>query len=308
MAVTAEHYLSIGAKLGEGPLWHAGALWFTDIKSRRIYRHVPGQRQAEHWSAPAQVGWVQPLADGLMLAGLQSGLSRFDPATGQFGPPLAVEPDRPNNRLNDSTVDARGRLWFGSMDDAERAPTGMLYRADGDGIGVVARGIVITNGPALTPDARTLYHCDTVAGTILACDVEEDGALANERLFAAVDTATQGHPDGPVVDAVGFLWVAFYGGWCVRRYAPDGSQVAEVRLPVANVTKIVIGGPDGRTAYATTAAKGLSPADLASQPLAGDVFVFDAGVAGQPAYPVTALPEPVQISPASPPVPAPESR
>ena len=68
-----------------------------------------------------------------------------------------------------------------------------------------------------------------------------------------------------------------------------GRLVAEVRLPVANVTKIAIGGADGRTAYATTAAKGLSDADRAEQPLAGDLFAFDAGVAGQPAYAVAAF-------------------
>jgi sugar lactone lactonase YvrE len=204
-----------------------------------------------------------------------------------FGPPLAIEADRPGNRLNDATVDAKGRLWFGSMDDAERAPSGRLYRADSGGVTPVVDGIPITNGPALSPDARTLYHCDTLKGTILACDVADDGTLSGARVFAQVDCATQGHPDGPVVDADGHVWVAFFGGWCIRRYAPDGRQVAEVRLPVANVTKIAIGGPDGRTAYATTAAKGLSDAERAAQPMAGDVFAFDAGVAGQTAHRVT---------------------
>ena len=258
-----------------------GTLWFVDIKRHRLYAHRDGTPLRE-WQAPAQIGWVQPAGNGGLIAGLQTGLSRFDPATGTFGTPLPVEPDRPGNRLNDATVDAAGRLWFGSMDDAEEAPSGRLYRADTAGIAPVADGIVITNGPALSPDGRTLYHCDTMKGLVLACDVTDDGSLANQRLFARVDCATQGHPDGPIVDAEGHVWVGFFGGWCVRRYAPDGRQVAEIRFPVANVTKIAIGGPDGRTAYATTAAKSLSEADRAAQPLAGDVFAFDAGVQGQP--------------------------
>ena len=49
---------------------------------------------------------------------------------------------------------------------------------------------------------------------------------------------------------------------------------------MANITKIAFGGPDLRTAYATTAAKGLSPRERAEQPLAGALFAFDPGVAG----------------------------
>jgi D-xylonolactonase len=48
----------------------------------------------------------------------------------------------------------------------------------------------------------------------------------------------------------------------------------EVRFPCANVTKLAFGGPDLRTAYATTARKGLSDAELAAQPLAGGLFTF----------------------------------
>ncbi|TCP98575.1 sugar lactone lactonase YvrE [Sphingomonas sp. PP-F2F-A104-K0414] len=282
-----ERVLGVGATLGEGPLWLDDALWFVDIKQHKVHRFDPATGDHRTWTAPAQVGWVQPMADGGMLAGLQTGLHRFDPADGSFTHLHAVEPDAPGNRLNDSTVDAAGRLWFGSMDDGESTASGLIYRADADGVAPVVDGIVITNGPAVSPDGTTLYHCDTLAGTIHACTIGDDGSLRDTRVFAAVDVATQGYPDGPIVDAEGHVWVSFYGGWCVRRYAPDGTQVAEVRLPVSNVTKIAIGGADGRTAYVTTASKGLSDEDRARQPLAGDVFTFDAGVAGQPAYEIT---------------------
>lgn len=284
-----ERVLGVGATLGEGPLWLDDALWFVDIKQHKVHRFDPASGDHRTWTAPAQVGWVQPMADGGMLAGLQTGLHRFDPTDGSFTHLHAVEPDAPGNRLNDSTVDATGRLWFGSMDDGESAASGLIYRADADGVAPVVDGIVITNGPAVSPDGATLYHCDTLAGTIHACTIGDDGSLLDTRVFAAVDVATQGYPDGPIVDAEGYVWVSFYGGWCVRRYAPDGTQVAEIRLPVSNITKIAIGGPDGRTAYATTAAKGLSDEARALQPFAGDVFAFDAGVAGQPAHRVARI-------------------
>ena len=71
-----------------------------------------------------------------------------------------------------------------------------------------------------------------------------------------------------------------FAGWGVRRYDPSGRLIATMPMPVANITKIAFGGPDLRTAYATTASKGLSAAQLAAQPLAGALFAFDAGVAG----------------------------
>jgi sugar lactone lactonase YvrE len=59
-----------------------------------------------------------------------------------------------------------------------------------------------------------------------------------------------------------------------------------VRLPVANVTKIALGGPDLRTAYATTARGDLTEAALATQPLAGALFAFEVEVPGLPVPPV----------------------
>lgn len=292
MAVTdtVQRVLGVGATLGEGPLWHEDALWFVDIKQCQVHRFDPTTNAHRTWPAPAQIGWVQPMADGGMLAGLQTGLHRFDPDSGAFTFVVAPEPDLPGNRLNDSCVDPSGRLWFGSMDDAETLPSGRIYRADAAAIVPVVGDIVITNGPAISGDGRTLYHCDTLGGRIHACTVAEDGSLEDQQVFAHVDVGVDGHPDGPIVDADGHVWVAFFSGWCVRRYAPDGRQVAEVPLPVANVTKITIGGPDGRTAYATTASKGLSDRDREGQPCAGDIFAFDAGVTGQPAHRIARLP------------------
>ena len=56
----------------------------------------------------------------------------------------------------------------------------------------------------------------------------------------------------------------------------------EVRFPVANITKIAFGGDHLTVAYATTARKGLDMTALTAQPLAGDLFAFDPGVAGLP--------------------------
>jgi xylono-1,5-lactonase len=279
--------LSLGATLGEGPVWIAAdrALWFVDIKSLEIHRFTPSSGEHRRWPAPAQPGWVLPAQAGTLLAGLQTGVHRFDPASGGFELLHDPEPGRPGNRLNDATVDAHGRLWFGSMDDAETDGSGRLYRLhDGGAADSGLPPVAITNGPALSPDGRTLYHTDTLGRTIWRVAVAADGRLGTPAVFATIEDGA-GHPDGSTIDAEGCLWVGLFGGWGVRRYDPDGKLIRSVRLPVANVTKIAFGGDDLATAFATTARKGLDAAALAGQPLAGDLFAFDPGVRGLPIPP-----------------------
>ena len=273
---------NVGAELGEGPVWADDSLWFTDIKRRQIHVYHPATGARRSWEAPEQVGFVLPAQGGGFVAGLMSGLHHFDETTGGFAPIVEVEPERPNNRLNDGAVDPAGRLWFGTMDNGEAEKSGAFYRFErGAVIATGLEGIAITNGPALSPDGRLLYFVDTRAGTIGAADVAEDGTLGAARPFVRIDPA-DGFPDGPAVDSEGCLWIALYAGWEVRRFSPRGELLERVRFPVANITKIAFGGGDLRTAYATTARLHLKPDEIESQPEAGDLFEFRVEVPGLP--------------------------
>jgi len=269
--------------LGEGPLWWQSAVWFTDIKQKQVYRFDPASGQKQNWAAPSEVGFLAPLKNGHFIAGAKTGLYDFDPADGSFALIRSVEPNRPSNRLNDGAVDGSGRLWFGSMDDDEKASSGMLYRFHRGSLSPMDSGYIITNGPAFSPDGATLYHTDTLERRIYAFDLREDGSLANKRVFVTIEQGA-GFPDGPVVDSEGCLWTGLFGGWSARRYAPDGRLLENVAFPVANITKLAFGGPNLTTVYATTARKGLDAAALAGQPEAGGLFCFEAKVPGQPQF------------------------
>jgi xylono-1,5-lactonase len=274
--------LEVRAELGEGPVWveREAALWFVDIKGRRLHRWDPARREHRSWTAPQAPGFLAPRRAGGFLVGLKTGLHRFDPETGAFVRSGEVEPHLPANRLNDGCVSPEGALWFGSMHDPELEPSGALYRLGEDGRCVrLDEGYVITNGPAFSPDGRVFYHTDTAGRTVYAFDRPQPHLLAAKRVFVRIEEGA-GYPDGTTVDREGCVWIALWGGWGLRRYSPSGELLASVRLPCANVTKLAFGGADLRTAYITTACKGLTPEERSAQPLAGDLFSFEAPVPG----------------------------
>jgi sugar lactone lactonase YvrE len=285
MSGVPESVCAAQAILGEGPVWIDGALWFVDIKRRQVHRFDPAAPALRTWDAPGQVGWILPAENGAFLAGLQGGIYRFDPASGDFTLWRAVEADRPSNRLNDATTDCAGRIWFGTMDDSEAGVAGRFYRCDRGEIAETGLPpVAITNGPAVSPDGRLLYATDTLGKVIHVCDVAGDGSLANCREFVRFGEG-DGHPDGPIVDAEGCVWSAQFGGWQALRFAPDGQLLERVRFPVSNLTKLAFGGPDFATLYATSAQLHLRPDQLARQRLAGNVFAFAADVPGLPVVP-----------------------
>ena len=274
------------ALLGEGPIWLAETrtLWFVDIKRGQLHALMPQGGGRETFDVGGSPSFIVPLNDGALLVGNGGKLQRLE--RGVVVKTVA-EIDMPaHNRTNDATVGPDGVLWFGTMDDRERAPTGRVYRFDG-AVREAGGACTITNGPAISPDGRWLYHVDTLAGLIWRFDISGGAAeLRDGTVFVTIDPA-DGHPDGVTIDSEGCLWVGLWGGWCVRRYSVAGALLESVAVPCANVTKVAFGGDDLRTGYVTTARVGLSEEALAGQPDAGGLFAFDAPAAGLRAHAVS---------------------
>lgn len=271
----------LGAQLGEGPVWcpEEQALWFVDIKGGRVHRHIPATGACETFPVGGMPSFIVPVDSGGMLVGSQNGIFRFE--QGAIGEQIAAIDMPAHNRTNDATVDALGRLWLGTMDDDEALESGALYCLDRGRLHAMSASAIVTNGPAVSADARTLYFVDSAERRIWRHAIVEGPDISEPELFLQLAQA-DGHPDGVVLDSENCLWVALWDGWAVRRYAPDGTLLLQVDLPCARVTKIAFGGPDLRTAYVTTARTGLDEARLARQPLAGGLFAFDAPAPGRP--------------------------
>lgn len=274
----AELVLDAHANLGEGPLWdtRTGELLWVDIMVGIVHRFDPASSGDRAFDVGQPVGAVVPRSAGGYAFALRDGF-----AVGEAGAVTVVAPieaDRPDVRMNDGACDSRGRFWAGTMQLEHERGAGALFCLNATGEAeTMLTGVTISNGIAWSPDDTTMYFVDTTTRGIDAFDFNADtGTVAARRRLATIEESA-GHPDGLIVDAEGCIWVALWEGWGVRRYAPDGTLLAMVEIPVARVTKPAFGGDALDDLYVTTASPD-EPDD--AQPHAGGVFRARPGVRG----------------------------
>lgn len=238
----------------EGPRWHDGALWCSDVAAGRVLRFDAGGRATvvvDGLRRPSGLGW---LPDGrlLVVEGDARRILRDDGADG-----WRVHADLSGlvgHACNDMVVDGRGRAWVGNFGfdfeaGAEPAPTRLVAVGAGGHARLDGGGLVFPNGSAVTPDGGTLIVAETHARRLSAFDIADDGALSGPRTWAALDRAW---PDGIALDAEGAVWLASpptrellrvrEGGEVVERIATDDDAIA-----------CALGGDDRRTLFVLTA-------------------------------------------------------
>jgi sugar lactone lactonase YvrE len=274
----------IRALLGEGPLWSARsqAVYWVDIKGCMLHSYgFDGRLQS--WTMPDFLGWVIERKDQPgFVAGFRNLVAELTLSPFAIRERFKPEAKLTGNRLNDAKADAAGRIWFGSMDDAEKLPCGSLYRLDSDfSVHQVDRDYICANGPTFSADGKRIYHTDSLRNEIYQFDINDDGSLGNKRVFARFEAA-EGSPDGMTTDAEGFLWVALWGGWGIARFDPSGKRERFVRLPVSQVTSCCFAGENLDRLFVTSARIGLNPEQLRQEPHAGSFFEVEPGVTGLP--------------------------
>jgi sugar lactone lactonase YvrE len=277
----AQCVADVHAVLGEGPVWVAreAALYWVDIVGKKIFRLDSAGDRGE-WATPLRVGSIVPRASGGFIAGTDQGIAAIDLEANKFEVLLNPEQQLPGNRFNDGKVDRRGRFWAGTMDDRERESSGTLYAIEPDlSLSIVDDGYKVTNGPAFSPSGEVMYHSDSARQVTYAFDIDAGGKPSNRRTFLQFGPG-DGYPDGMTVDSEGCLWIAFWDGWCVRRYSPAGDWLETIKMPVQRPTSCAFGGPDFDRLYVTSARRDLDQAALAMQPNAGGLFLLCPGVRG----------------------------
>lgn len=272
------------ASLGETPLWdpQENLLYWVDITGRVLHRFDPATGNDTSAEMPDLVGAVALGARGIVLC-LRNRVAVCSSSGDQLSQwPEVFSGER--ERFNDARVDPHGRLWAGSMDIAERQPLGGLYVISGpDDIVRVAGDMVVSNGLDFTSDGAQLFHIDSYDRGIDHWWIREEplGIIVRQRLFEI--PARHGEPDGMVLDAEGTIWVALWGGGCIRRYDTGGRLLEHIAVPVSQPTGLTFGGPELRHLYFASAREGLSPAALEKEPLAGSLFYLETTTPGRPA-------------------------
>jgi sugar lactone lactonase YvrE len=250
----------------EGPRWHDGRLWFSEIGERNAVKSVSmkGELRVEVEVDDARgssgLGWTR---DGELLfvsMGRRQLLRRSrDGAVHLHADLGALSPWH----WNDMVVDGEGRAYVGGFGfdfDAEAAgrglesviadhPTARVACVQPDGsVSLAADDMHFPNGSVVTPDGMTLIVAETLAMRLTAFDIGARGALSNQRVWAELGAVV---PDGICLDADGAVWVADpIAGQCVR--VAEGGAVLEVIDTGLPCFACMLGGEDRRTLFMMT--------------------------------------------------------
>lgn len=255
--------ISTGHGLLEGPIWTPEGLLAADAIAGGVLRFTDSglvETVIEHRRGIG--GMALHSGGGLVISGrnvaVKGLVGSADTATHVL---RENDPDNGVVGYNDLTVDARGRLYVGSLgfvasESRDADKPGQLYCIDLDGTArVVAEDILLTNGLGFSPDGSLLYHADTLRSTVNVYDVDDQGGLGPKRTF--VTTGNWGHPDGLALDSAGNVWVALPHSGQVGCFNQGGELVATIQIDVPMVTSLTFGGDDLRDVYIVSGSEGL---------------------------------------------------
>jgi sugar lactone lactonase YvrE len=267
-----------GLNFPEGPRWHDGKLFFSDMHAHKVIAaDLQGRTETicEVPAWPSGLGW---LPDGRMLVVSMTDrrLLRLD----RDGLKVAADLSKlASFHCNDMVVDAKGRAYIGNFGfdlHAQATPKfAALVMVEPNGSArVVAGEMKFPNGTVITPDGKTLIVGESTGACLTAFDIDADGSLSNRRVWAEIAPAI---PDGIALDAEGAIWVASPLTDEVIR-VHEGGKVTE-RIKTANhAYACMLGGPDRRTLFVLTAAD--SDPDKCRAVLTGRIETTPVDVAG----------------------------
>jgi sugar lactone lactonase YvrE len=263
--VTGSDVVLDGLAFGEGPRWHEGRLWFSDMHGHVVHTFDPSTGAlddvAEVEGAPSGLGWDRN--GSLLVVSMDDRrlLRVTDPASGSLEEvaDLSGYTDFP---INDMVVSSTGTAYIGSFGfDLHSGATPrntVMLAVDADGSHrVVADDMQFPNGMVITPDGSTLIVGESFGGRLTAFTIAADGALEDKRVWA--DLGGEGRfPDGICLDAENCVWVASPGTHECLRVRGGGEIVESVSTGDHLAIACMLGDDDRRTLYILTS-KGLDP-------------------------------------------------
>ena len=276
-------------QVGECPLWHPAErnIYWVDIGGFAVHRVHPLTGEHRAWRMDSEPSALALHPHGGLMVALRRGFVHLDTASGAITDIAPAPYDSALARFNDGRVDPAGRFWAGTIYEPRDRQAAAMYCLEQGVVNLKWEGgMTNSNGLAFAPDGRTMYHADTTSHRIDRYAFDAARGVASERQtfhqFSADKTADYGgRPDGAAVDSEGAYWCAMFEGGRVLRFAPDGTLLREIALPLRCPTMIAFGGDDLRRLYITSASHGRSDAERAAYPLTGCVLSIGVDVAGR---------------------------
>jgi sugar lactone lactonase YvrE len=264
--------LDCHAGLGESPIWDGRepALYWIDGRKPSVNRFDPATARNHAITPPEPVHAIALTRSHRLLCAFEASLGMIDCETGALERLVTLIEGGTDN-LNDGACDRAGRFWVGSKARDWVTPVGALFRYDPDGtVQRCDEGFNLSN----------MYFIDSAPREIYAYDFDlTSGGIKNRRTLVRI-AEEHGLPDGMTVDAEGFLWVAQWSGGRVVRYDADGKIERVIPMPVQRPTSVTFGGPDLTTLFVTTGTMRMTEAELAAEPLAGNLFALETEIQG----------------------------
>ena len=199
--------LVTGRAFLEGPRWHDGALYVSDMHGDAVLCVAEDGDTATvvEVEQPSGLGWL-PDGSLLVCSMARRCVMRFD------GSNLAVHADLSGLApydINDMCVDRHGHAFVGQfgydMWGGQPPAAAPLLRVDPDGSAhEAADGLRMANGMVITANQSALLVAESWGKCIAAFDLGDDGSLSNRRVWAELPD----FPDGIGIDAEDGVWVA----------------------------------------------------------------------------------------------------
>jgi len=267
-----------GLCFAEGPRWHEGRLWFSDMHDHNVYAadmdgnletiaHVPEQ--------PSGLGW---LPDGRLLVVSMLDRKLLVLQDGELTEFVKLF-DLAKYHCNDMVTDASGRSYVGNFGfdlhagDEPCTTSLIMVTADGQA-SIAAEGLSFPNGTVITPDGKTMIIGESMNGQLTAFDIDEDGALSNRRSWAQLENAV---PDGICLDEAGGIWVASPVSNEALRVL-EGGEVTDRVTVEKQAFACMLGGVDGKRLFIMTAAD--SDPEACQENRSGKIEYVDVKYAG----------------------------
>lgn len=286
MNSSVELAFRIKASVGEGPLWESKSqrLLWIDVLEGKVFTFNPSNQSNSEIGIGKHVGSIALTDSEKILAAAKDEIVSIDFNSSSVTSILRVIFDD-NFRFNDGRVDARGRFIVGSMGYQPLPGTASLYSYTfPEDIETIIDKVGLSNGLCWSQDNKSFYYIDTLAAEVAQFSYDlENGKVSNRKSLIKFEKS-QGAPDGMTIDREGNLWVAFWGGGCIRRFSPAGKVISVHELPVSQATSVAFGGEKMNQLFITSASYSLNQDKFAREPLAGSLFVMETDTQGFPEH------------------------